>query len=516
MPDKMGFDYLVEWLPSMFYGVLILFFMAFIVIAIGFPIYNVYFHPLSKFPGPISAAATPIPFVYRLLNGRLADWVQSLHEQYGGIVRIQPGELSFVEPSAWQEIFASRPALPKPKLGTIANVNRVPSLNTAASTEDHSRMRKILSHGFSDRALKEQEYILHTYTNLLIRRLQELVNAAEQGSAEVDMCAWYGFTTFDTIGDLLFGDSFHSLENSEHHPWVKSIYPGVKFGTIMTAFDHFGPMGSLARWCLPKSLARKKYQHFQWASERIDQRMQQKTDRPDFMTYILRNNDEKGMTRAEIDSNAALLILAGSDTSALTCASSTWFALKNRLVMETLQKEIRSSFDSTDDITIASTASLPYLHAVIQEALRLHPPGPLSVPREVDRPDVVVCGHLIPVGTRVGIPSEPAHRLSKNFVEPLSFLPERWLENADPKFDADRKDVYEPFMVGPRGCMGKSLAWAEMKLILAKVIWSFDLAVSENQKKDWADQKIWILHERGPLFVNLRSRFEAKAEVKRE
>lgn len=55
-----------------------------------------------------------------------------------------------------------------------------------------------------------------------------------------------------------------------------------------------------------------------------------------------------------------------------------------------------------------------------------------------------------------------------------------------------------------------------MKLILAKVIWSFDLAVSENQKKDWADQKIWILHERGPLFVNLRSRFEAKAEVKRE
>lgn len=57
--------------------------------------------------------------------------------------------------------------------------------------------------------------------------------------------------------------------------------------------------------------------------------------------------------------------------------------------------------------------------------------------------------------TRVGIPSKPAHRLSKNFVEPLSFLPERWLANADPKFDADRKDVYEPFMVGPRACLGK-------------------------------------------------------------
>lgn len=126
--------------------------------------------------------------------------------------------------------------------------------------------------------------------------------------------------------------------------------------------------------------------------------MQEKTDRPDFMTYILQNNDEKGMTRGEIDSTGALLILAGSDTSATTCTSSTWFALKNPSVMERLQTEIRSSFDSIDNITIASTAGLPYLHAVIQEALRLHPPGPLSVPREVDRPDVTVCGHLIPVG----------------------------------------------------------------------------------------------------------------------
>lgn len=50
-----------------------------------------------------------------------------------------------------------------------------------------------------------------------------------------------------------------------------------------------------------------------------------------------------------------------------------------------------------------------------------------------------------------------------------------------------------------------------MKLILAKVIWSFDLELSEKQKKDWAaDQKVWLLHEKGPLFVNIRSRFEAK------
>lgn len=152
----------------------------------------------------------------------------------------------------------------------LQDANEVPSLNSTTSMEDHNRMKRILSHAFSDRALKEQEYILHTYTNLLIGRLQERVDSAGKGWAEVDVCAWYYFTTFDTIGDLLFGESFHSLDNSEHHPWVKSIFPGIKFGIMMTAFDHFGPLRSLARWCLPRSFKRKMLIHAQWASERID------------------------------------------------------------------------------------------------------------------------------------------------------------------------------------------------------------------------------------------------------
>lgn len=55
-----------------------------------------------------------------------------------------------------------------------------------------------------------------------------------------------------------------------------------------------------------------------------------------------------------------------------------------------------------------------------------------------------------------------------------------------------------------------SLGWAEMKMILAKMIWSFDIELSESQKKDWSDQKIWVLHEKGPLFVKLGSTREAK------
>lgn len=104
------------------------------------------------------------------------------------------------------------------------------------------------------------------------------------------------------------------------------------------------------------------------------------------------------MTRDELDSNGAFLILAGSETSATTCSSSTFFFLKNPAVYEKLKKEIRDAFKSANDITVQAAAKLPYLHAVIWEALRLHPTGPTSVPRMVDRPGVVVDGHEIPVG----------------------------------------------------------------------------------------------------------------------
>lgn len=360
--------------------------------------YNIYLHPLSRFQGPKLAAATPIPFVLHIIRGDVFDWTNSLHTQYGEIVRINPDELSFAKPSAWHDIYASRPQLPRPTLGGIDLPNKVKSIATATSIEDHDRMRKILNHAFSDRALREQEYILQNYTNLLITRLLDRITMANEGFAQVEIGDWYNFTTFDIIGDLCFGESFHSLENSEHHPWVNSIFMGLKAGTILTIFDYFGPVRSLMKWILPIVTAHEARTHFDWSRKRIDQRIQAKTDRPDFMTHILQNNNEKGITRDEIDSTVALLILAGSDTSATTSCSSTWFLLKNPAAMARLQKEIRTTFQTVEEITIASVSKLPYLHAVLQEAMRLHPLGPVNVPRQVDRQGTIICGHEIPVG----------------------------------------------------------------------------------------------------------------------
>lgn len=209
-----------------------------------------------------------------------------------------------------------------------------------------------------------------------------------------------------------------------------------------------------------------------------------------------------------MDSTISVLLLTGSGlTTATALAAVTYFALQNPKVTHRLQKEIRGAVgDNAKNITVAAVSDLKYFDAVIREAMRMHPPSPNSNPKVVDRPGVTICGHPVPQGTRVGIPQKPAYRLAANFVYSHAFLPERWLPDADPRFAADDKGVFEPFLVGSRSCIAKTLALAEIKLIITKVFWNFDLVLSEKNHGDWSDQKTYLINEKKPLYVKLRPR----------
>lgn len=178
--------------------------LALSVRAIGLIIYNVFFHPLSKYPGPILAAATPIPFAYRVFNGRGVDWLQYLHERYGKVVRVRPNELSYADSRAWPDIFSNRPLLPKPSWRLFKVPGLLPNMNEVVSHAEHNRVRKILAPGFSDGALRKQEYIVQNYITLMVKHIQERVKHADNEFAEVELHQIFQFTTFDLIGDLFF------------------------------------------------------------------------------------------------------------------------------------------------------------------------------------------------------------------------------------------------------------------------------------------------------------------------
>lgn len=73
-------------------------------------IYNLYFHPLAKFPGPKLYAITKIPLVFVRISGRQHLFVKSWHDKYGPYVRVAPGELSTIDPLAWRDVYGHKSA----------------------------------------------------------------------------------------------------------------------------------------------------------------------------------------------------------------------------------------------------------------------------------------------------------------------------------------------------------------------------------------------------------------------
>lgn len=93
----------------------------------------------------------------------------------------------------------------------------------------------------------------------------------------------------------------------------------------------------------------------------------------------------------------------------------------------------------------------------------------------------------------------------QNFHRPEEFLPERWLPNPPAEFANDDRGAFQPFSAGNRNCIGKNLAYAEMRLILAKVLYNFDIELDDGRNKgNWMeDQKGFAVWFKGPLYVKL-------------
>lgn len=97
------------------------------------------------------------------------------------------------------------------------------------------------------------------------------------------------------------------------------------------------------------------------------------------------------------------------------------------------------------------------------------------------------------------------------FHKPTDFLPERWLPdettNSSSPFFHDNRQAVQPFTVGPRSCLGQNIAWAEMRLIMAKLLWTFDLSVGPETVK-WEDLRTFLLVEKKPIEVKIALRGE--------
>ena len=333
------------------------------------------------------------------MRGQL-DWsIKSFHEKYGPVVRFSPDELSFIGEEAWKDIYGARDP-PLAKDPTWYNV--VKSSDQAASIfnadhVNHMRIRKQLSHAFSEKALREQEDAIEGYVDLLVEKLKDAVTT----SIPIDLVQWYNFTTFDLIGDLALGKSFNCLQDSQYHGWVSTIFKSIKIGPFMRTMAAYTDVQRLMRLLAPTSVKEARAKHEKYvatnAQERIDKGVME--ERRDFISYILRNRDEKNpVSDREIAANCNFLILAGSETTATALSGLTYHLLMNPTALNQCMSEVRNAFATEMEINFLNTSSrLPYIQAAINEALRMYPPGPSIFPRRTPVTSfTTIAGYSVP------------------------------------------------------------------------------------------------------------------------
>ena len=468
-------------------------------------IYQLLSAPLRSFPGPWLWKLSAIPYYLSTVRGTSHSDLLRLHRKYGNVVQIAPQQLSYANEVAWKDVWGHRQGHAEFTKATVAApVNGVQGI-LGADREAHSRFRRAFAHAFSAQGLREQEQRVNYYVTLLLDGL-----ASDGTKKAVDVVQWFNWMTIDLIGDLAFGESFGCLEHARTHPWIADIFGNIAGIVWLTAARGLG-LSLLLPLMMPRSLVQARLENYRFTADKMKTRAQLGSERGDFFDKILAKDvNDGGMTTKEMESNASNLVLAGSETTATQLSGTVALLLQHPSVLAKLTDNIRNTFGSEEEITIESCSKDRYLLAVLDEAMRLYPPVPSFASRRVPSPGDSVGGRFIPGGTIIHFSHVAAYRLQSNFAYPDEFAPERWM--GDPRFAQDNRSTFNPFSAGPRNCIGKNLAYAEMRLVVAKLLWRFDLSVPSHvhDLDQWIErQKTYVLWEKLPLLVEMNMRKSA-------
>ncbi|KAI0417674.1 cytochrome P450 3A13 [Xylaria grammica] len=445
----------------------------------GWYIWKYLSSPLQTLPGPRISLFTSVILKYHEFRALRTRYVHNLHLQYGPAVRIAPNEVSFASLGAIKEIYGSGGSgYDKTEFYDLFKVYGRRTMFTTLNKEDHAKRKRILA----DR-----------YANSNIMKSQSLDGIAERSRRFIERCsqsAGRNIDLFICLHDYAFDGVTHQL----FHPHGSDSLRNPKDEDIMkqVAFDD-SLQNRLIQYYNPKlhkiigqalSIFAKP-RETPLADELVLSAVQ-KTDPAQF-TLLSRMQDKVyNMNHMDMAAECLDHLAAGIDTTGDGLCFLMWELSQPRsfYIQRRLQEELVTNPDVSFD-------KLPYLDAVVQEGLRCFPPIPMSLPRYVPLGGRTIDGFFIPERTIVSSQAFSAHQVDQTvFPQPSLFNPERWLQEEG---GLDRKRLFFAFASGGRGCIGKHLALAEMKVLLRDVYSRFTTFPDEgmaDEDMEMSDQLI--------------------------
>ncbi|KAE8440788.1 hypothetical protein EG329_006566 [Mollisiaceae sp. DMI_Dod_QoI] len=412
-------------------------------------------------------------------------------EKYGPIVRIAPNEYSVDDVEAAKLIYKVGNGFVKAPWYWAWMPPDASKANLFADLDPHhhtSQRRKFAS-AYTMTSSVGYEPCVNECTAIVAQRFSELAIH----NHTIDFGHWLHCYTTDVISLITFAHRLGLLDEGQDKDQL------FEAGDHHNAYSTFvGIFPSLHRFLFPLLLQTGSYGALlNFAIKQIEGRRKLLKDStknehegpPDFMARFLAVHEATPdkMSKDDLFGISIANIAAGSETTAITLSAIFYHLLEHPTSYQRLQQEIDAACTTgliDDPITFRQALNLPYLQAVIKEALRLHPAVGLGLQRCVPAGGAILNGRMFPEGTTVGVNAWVAHRNTSIYGHDADkWRPERWLEIEADGRGAEVEQYFFSFGMGSRTCIGKNIGLLELNKLVPQLLRQFDLVLDEELNK---------------------------------
>ncbi|PWY75020.1 cytochrome P450 [Aspergillus heteromorphus CBS 117.55] len=417
--------------------------------------------PVARLPGPWYTKLTSLVIKFQEFSGRRRISIHELHKEYGPVVRIAPNEVSFASLDAIREIYASGGSgYDKTELYDLFRQFNTKTMFSTLDKQSHSERKRQLADRYA------MSNVMRDHLSTIREHAKAFITECATGEKSVNVYVYLHCYALDCVTSFMFSPGgLKSLSDKNDYELMEELtyHQSLQKNLLQYYLPQLAP--HFPSWLLPRPAP--------MTNDYVHRMTAQKS--PDNCSLVSRlTKANTSLTHLQVAAECMDHLAAGIDTTGDGLCFLMWELSQphNLQFQERLYKELCSTANDTP------IDQLPYLDAVIKEALRCSPPIPMSFPRHVPRGGRTIDGCFIPEGTIVSCQPYTVHRLDETvFPEPDRFNPDRWMDDEGLH---ERNRLFFAFGTGGRGCTGKSLAMVEMKILLQAVYSQFRTTVAPD------------------------------------
>ncbi|KAI1151926.1 cytochrome P450 [Nemania diffusa] len=461
-------------------------------------VYRLLLHRSSYFPGPQQAALTKwYGAIVARKTQRYHAELRRLHQTYGDIVRTGPRELSINHVDAIREIY-----------GNHSECLRGPWYDMGGTGHNLHRTRNPILHA-KQRPLWEQGFReMSNHIPKIEMKTTGLVQFLQSAPSSADVVTIFELFAFKLMAFIIFSQSIDDesaldTEASKSYEQLRQSQRAIgTFGHVPWYYS----VASKFRFLVPENDTFTRL-----ATRMIDQRRKIRPTVPDLFSYLLPSEKNGEGAGFPMSWEARLAMVAGSGNVSSALISLMFYLATNPNALKQLQEEIDPLLDSGN---FNPKLHHPVLNSIMLETSRLQPLVPNGGERVSPPQGLTIVDTFIPGDCVIRVPSYTLFRDERYFARPDEWVPERW--SKQPTLVRDRS-AFIPFSTGPYSCVGRPLGMVEISLVLAHLVYHFDLQLSEGGNPQDFDSlgqdHFGMVFPPGSLRINFIARKKGKHEL---